>query len=348
MNKEVITKLSAIVTSVVAIGTVALGVIQLVSSRNQSNRIAAYDHHQKALQSIYAPNKSGALHVGSIYTLSALAREVPSLGFSIANELAATAIDYSTIPDINNTDMPTARSLSIESQAALQVIGTLGAMSNGLPLHLEHGYFHNASLPNEKFNGVHFWGSDLSGADFYNASLYGADLRFSRLNGASFPGAILSNAGFFGAVLCPGYNTVVSAQNTGTKVTVSMSGAKLDSADFDNAWLIGARFNSDPGRPADQRTYLFRASFRGADLEAASFQYAKIDYADFSGANLTDANFTNASGIGTVIVDRNTRLCRTIGLKIPGVIDHCSRKHDVMAGPSRCILYKTWRELETV
>jgi uncharacterized protein YjbI with pentapeptide repeats len=345
MPPETISRMSAVITTIATVVTIVMTVTQYVRAQRLNHSLAAYQHHQKALESLYGASKFGALHVGAVYTLSSLAVDVPTLSDSIAHELAIAALDYSS-GVVEPTDTSQAsKPLTHEAQAALQVIGNLQIMQAGLPLNLAGGYFFGASVPFAQFNGVHFWGANLSGSDLYQAQLYGADFRFAILNGASFAAARLTNAGFYGALLCPGINTVVAAQNTGTAVPVSFSGAKLDHANFDQAWLVKVRFDSGPKEPDDTRTYLFGASFKGAELQGAHFENTILDYADFSGADLTDASFINASGVEHVRIDSYTRLCRTQGLKMPNLKDSCAQSK-TPAPVYQCTRYKAWRSLE--
>jgi uncharacterized protein YjbI with pentapeptide repeats len=348
------TQLPKAIATIIAIGGFVVTAEQAINTAITANRIAIYGRHQKALESLNPQTNSAILHVGAIHVMGALAKDMPELELTIANELAVAATTYGTKPkraappaevDIFTNMAPR---LSSESQAALEVIGMLPAMKADPPLRLSGGYYHAAVIPFLYFNNVSFAFADLSGSGMFGVQLYGADLRYTLLDGTNLSGARLTNAGLLGATACADFNTVVPDQNKGERVTTTFSGSKLDGANFDKAWLMGTRFQSSKDDKQENRTYVFNATFVDASLRGADFSYAILDYSDLSGADLTDADFTGASVIG-IKTDEKTRMCNTKGPAELLSLKHenCPIQDPLPAAKPECVRYLTWREIET-
>jgi uncharacterized protein YjbI with pentapeptide repeats len=319
-------------------------ILQVVASRSQSNRLNAYEHHRKGLESLNSSKYSTVVHVGSIYALGSLAQEVPELEFTIANELAEEASPRAgqfLRATASQSALPNDPA-SAEAQAALQVIGNMKIMVEGLPLRLSAGRFASITIPNALLNGVDLSNAVLDGSDLYSVHLYNANLRGASLNGANLTNAVLSSVQLDGATLCPAVNEVVPFLNTGEPVPAQLAGSKLDKARFNGAWMVDAFFSSAQNSPQDGRTYLHSAHFVDANLEGAQFERAILDYADLRGANLTDANFKEASLVG-VKIDKNTRLCRTKGLEGLDQRPDCKSKTPMDLKSVKCLRSQNWR-----
>jgi hypothetical protein len=315
-----------------------------VAARVKANQLVAYDHHEKALEALTKTGNSSALHVGAIYSLGALAKEFPDLGYTIANELAVAALAYSAPESTSAARGGAIDAISPEAQAALATIGNLAVMKAGLSLDLRGGHFKSARLATSLLNGVNMPNVEMAGSDLYKAQLYGANLRYANLSGSNLAGALLTHAGFYGALLCKDQNVAVSNLDTVDPVAVQLSGAKMDGATFERAWLDGAVFGNAKNADDRDRTDLSGANFQIASLLGADLSYALLDGVDVRGADLTDADFTGAS-IDSIKVDSSTRFCRTKwtdgklrsdSCPIPGAEPPAPRK--------RCIRNKIWSD----
>lgn len=337
-----------------------------VAARVRANQLTEYEHYQKALEALTRTGRSEVLHAGAIFSLGSMARENPELAKTVATELALAAMTYpagSPVPAAGGSLGPppeadsasNTNAISREAQVALSVLGSLSVMGAGLPLQLAGGRFHGADLPHAILNGAQFPGADLSASDLYAAQLFNANFRGATLNGANLTEALLSSAGFYGAVLCEGVNSLVPVLNRGMPVGVQMSGATMDLADFQNAWLIGALLATNPDDSLKKVTNLTDANFRDASLKGADLSYSMLNFADFSGADLTDANFKGAAMFKVKM--QGARFCRTIMSDGSTKSDGCPA-WDVPPDPAprqtskavdkdrECVKGKTWREVE--
>ena|GEM_PF-1957243 len=156
---------------------------------------------------------------------------------------------------------------------------------------------------------ANFSGADIGGAVFANANLEGADFISVQVNASpkslSFSYALLMNAVFRNvdlghadfsyAYLFSKFRDTVTAQKFAefTDVTaaggsfvgsflsnMTLTNAKLDDSDFQNAQLVGVTFAS--------------GSAQGSSLKNAKFGKAYLQGADLSNAMLTNASFTGA------------------------------------------------------
>ena len=195
---------------------------------------------------------------------------------------------------------------------------------------LSNGKFYGANL-----NNAHLAGSDLSGADLRYASLQGAQLPNANLDAANLcaanlnaapstagssnvaanlTGAYLRNASLYGSNMAGANFSNASFYSTSQAacqpsdcgayqkpVCANAYGAKLDSAKFSSAYLVGVDMSNVAGSAADfSNAVLNGASFRNATLTPdfngtpANFSNAFLQGADFTGANLVNPIFTNA------------------------------------------------------
>ncbi len=183
-------------------------------------------------------------------------------------------------------------------------------------------------------------GTDFVGSDLYRSQLYNANLPYSNFGGANLAGALLSHAAFQSALLCEAHNTAVPGLSRLEVVPVQLEGSKLDYANFDGAWLIGAALGTAKATPDSDRTNAQGAHFVNANLERADLSYALLDGADFRGANLASANFTGAS-VANITVDANTRFCGTIWTDGKTRSETCSIPTAKYTG---CLKDKIWRD----
>lgn len=304
----------------------------------------AEKRHRAAIDILGNKSNSTLLLVDAIGSLGEIAKEVPEMSQKIANELALTALSFSS----PHRGDPLTRSLvgeiSPETEAALKEIGGLQIMAAGRPLQLQLGNFRGAKLPESMFNGVDMTGADFVGSDLYRSRLYNANLPYSNFSGTNLAGALLSHAAFQGALLCEDHNTAVPALSRIEAVPVQLSGAKLDDANFDGAWLVGAQLGNDKNADDKDRTNMRGAHFTNANLQRADLTYALLDDADFRGANLTGANLTGASAVN-VKVDANTRFCGTIWTDGKIRSDSCGLKQPAFRDKhTECFKGRTWRD----
>ncbi|ABM37716.1 pentapeptide repeat-containing protein [Polaromonas naphthalenivorans] len=198
------------------------------------------------------------------------------------------------------------------------------------------------SMPDVKLyganlNNAHLAGSDLSGADLRYASLQGAQLPNANLDAANLcaanlnaapstagvsnvaanlTGAYLRNASLYGSNMAGANFSNASFYSTSQAACqpsdcgayqkpacANAYGAKLDSAKFSSAYLVGVDMSNVAGSAADfSNAVLNGASFRNATLTPdfngtpANFSNAFLQGADFTGANLVNPIFTNAYG----------------------------------------------------
>ena len=282
-----------------------------VGEIEQNTRLEEAKRRQhEAITVVGDRSKSVLEHLEAINELGDIAKVAPELGEGIANQLALVALTFSSAHRADGPKSTVVGEISTESQAALKVLGQLPIMAKGLALQLQLGNFRGAKLSGAELNGVDLSGSDLTGSDLYGTFLYNANLPYAVLSGANLAGSLLSHAAFHSALFCEDHNTAVPALSRETTVPTQLSGAKLDEAHFDGAWLVGAILGNSSTAEKSDRTNLIGAHFNDADLQGADISYALLDGADLRGANLTDANLTGASVAG-VLLDKRTRFCRT-------------------------------------
>ncbi|MDB5868389.1 MAG: pentapeptide repeat protein, partial [Polaromonas sp.] len=170
---------------------------------------------------------------------------------------------------------------------------------------LRYASLQGAQLPNANLDSANLCAANLNaapssaGSSNVAANLNGAYLRNASLYGSNLAGANFSNASFYstrqGACQpsdCSAYQKPVCA---------NAYGAKLDSAKFSSAYLVGVDMSNVAGSAADfSNAVLNGASFRNATLTPdfngtpANFSNAFLQGADFTGANLVNPIFTNA------------------------------------------------------
>lgn len=177
------------------------------------------------------------------------------------------------------------------------------------------------------FKGANLARSDFYGTDFTGANLKGADLSHTRLDRSVLIRADLSGADLTGAtILRPtiysdlSNNTQDAPHFSGANLTEVHVQAELSGADFRGADLTKANFYPLEGRPGEgtlattyhnvlkycdfsgaklhdadmERTVLWFAKFKGADLTGTNFSEADLSRADFAGADVSGADFTHA------------------------------------------------------
>ncbi len=165
---------------------------------------------------------------------------------------------------------------------------------------------------------------DLSGADFSQCDLSHADLRFANCYQTNFSKATLESAILYQANLNEADLRKSHAMNTNlrfatlyyAKLTDSdMSGADLSHISAYDVNATNARFDKANFTCAQIKVaWIADASFRGADLGAASFSAIFLGGSDFAEARMRDTSFYlsnlgSVTGLDTVVHEGRSEIC---------------------------------------
>jgi uncharacterized protein YjbI with pentapeptide repeats len=132
-------------------------------------------------------------------------------------------------------------------------------------------------------------GKDLRGVNLANANLYEADLIRANLSGANLVGANLSETNLYGAALRGAQLGVESGD--GSQPATDLSNAYMPLADLSDADLRSANLSSVHLYTLDGSTGV---SLQRARLDSANFDGALLVGADFTQASLNNTNLDNA------------------------------------------------------
>ncbi|AKB25756.1 Pentapeptide repeat family protein [Methanosarcina sp. MTP4] len=236
------------------------------------------------------------LRLGGIYALERIANESEKDHWPIMEILTAFIRKNSLNNNINGDEKTEGEKLSIDTQAALDVLRRRNREHEKKEFRLfdlSDTYLAGANLGGAHLEGAHLLGADLGCADLKEANLRKANLEGAHLLGADLGWADLKEA--------------------------NLRKANLEGANLREANLLGANLREASLGCADLvRADLKEANLLGANLLGANLGWADLKEANLVGANLKEANLKEANLVGANLFGANLVEANLVGANLEG------------------------------
>jgi uncharacterized protein YjbI with pentapeptide repeats len=324
--------ITAVVTSLTALGALIFTGLSLNTTREQNNVTAQSQYTDRYIKAIEQLDKAGPEHLqgrlGGIYALERLAHDSPRDQPTIVEVLSGFVRTTSPRPQLPSDPLEAVKCpeqlVSADIQAALDVLGRRDTTKDNdthinlsrtclgkarlVGVNLSRADLRNADLHDVNFGGVDLSGANLGGADLNHARLNSADLSNADLSRADIRDAWLAEANLHDASLV-GADLTRANLLAADLTSAAMDAASLIETDLGVANLSGAFLTFADLSRAD----LSRADLSRADLSNADLGEARLNGADLAGANLTGAFLIGAQHDAGTVIDRTRTNSETIG-----------------------------------
>jgi len=327
---KVLVSVAPLITSLVAIGTVAIMFFSFQNGIKQENEKSKREIDSQISQRLttaitHLGSDSEAIRIGALYQLRRLAedseRDRDSIGEIISTFMRDGLKKQNAEINKKYPDGVTEKvKLWSELNTALTTLSVLNKeFPHEVPIHLQETDFTSIDWPQiylwlpgaflngARFNNIAMSHIDLNGAYLEDANFENANLCDSKLNGAELSGTNFKKANLIGA-------SFISAK--------SLWGANFESAvfydeaDFNNIDKLGADLDHVNLTGANfKKAYLIRAQFKWATLEDTNFTNANLLGANLGRATILEADFENVNLFNadlqyTTITDTNLKKVR--------------------------------------